>query len=155
MAETLDIIKQLCKEKGISISQLEKDLDYGNGSLTKPKAISSDRLYKIARYFDVQMEYLITGKTISEAEDEMALLRQQQSILLSINKTSQLIADYYKKIAACQEDLNALRIEFSKIEKKMKNPKPLVDYDGFINIPDDPDDSEGFDDFIDDEKPFE
>ena len=68
--EVLDIIKQLCKEKNLSISQLESELDFGNGSIAKSKGnMSADRMYQIAKYFKVPMEYLMTGKTIQEADD--------------------------------------------------------------------------------------
>lgn len=119
--ETLDIIKQLCKEKGISISQLESDLDYGNGSLAKSKAMSAERMYKIAQYFGVSMEYLLTGKTINEADDEVSILRQQQSILMDINKISQQMSDFYKKIAECQDKLTTLKKEYGKLESKKNN----------------------------------
>lgn len=67
--ETIDIIRGLCKEKGISITKLEVALGYGNGSISKAstKAMRSDRLKAIADYFDVSMEYLLTGKDEPEA----------------------------------------------------------------------------------------
>jgi len=60
----LDIIKDLCKEKGISISKLEKTLNIGNGAIAKSTSnyMRSDRLKAIADYFGVTMEYLMTGK---------------------------------------------------------------------------------------------
>ncbi len=57
--ETLDIIKNLCKEKGVSIAKLERDLGYANASIAKGNMIKSDRLLAIARYFGVSMEYLM------------------------------------------------------------------------------------------------
>lgn len=120
--ETLDIIRRLCKEKGISISQLESDLEYGNGSLAKSKAMSAERMYKIAQYFGVSMEYLLTGKTINEADDEVSILRQQQAILMDINRISQQMSDFYKKIAECQDKLTSLKTEYNKLEGKKKNP---------------------------------
>lgn len=55
----LDIIKDLCNSRGISINKLETELGFSQGSIGKmgdsmPKA---DRLHKIADYFDVPMEY--------------------------------------------------------------------------------------------------
>lgn len=121
--EALDIIKQLCKEKGISVAQLESDLEYGNGSLAKSKSMSADRMFKIAQYFNVSMEYLMTGKTIDETDDEVASLRQQQSILIEINKISRDMADYYKKINECQTQLSALQAKYNELElKKKKKP---------------------------------
>ena len=146
--ETIDIIRQLCSQKGISLAQLESDLEYGNGSLAKSKNMSADRLYKIAQYFGVSMEYLITGKTITEADDEVSILRQQQSILMEINKVSQLMSDYYKKIAECQEKLNQLKKDYSRLESKKKSSeaKALADVE-VIEYPD------LFDLFSDDETP--
>ena len=118
--ETIDIIKELCKNKGISMAQLENDLEYGNGSLAKAKSMSADRLYKVAQYFGVSMEYLITGKTINEADDEVSILRQQQAILMDINKISQLLTEYYKKIDECKDNLIKLKKDYNLLESKKK-----------------------------------
>lgn len=136
--EALDIIKQLCKEKGISLAQLESDLEYGNGSLAKAKSMSADRMFKIAQYFNVSMEYLMTGKTIDETDDEVASLRQQQSILIEINKISRDMAEYYKKINECQTQLSTLQAKYNELElKKKKRPEDkdsrLPEYD-FFNL---------------------
>ena len=50
-----DTLKRVCTERGTSVSKVEKDLGFSNGSLAKgvPRA---DRLHKIAQYFDVPME---------------------------------------------------------------------------------------------------
>ena len=60
--ESIDVIRNLCKQKGISISALEKELGFGNGSLGKAKKIPAERIRAIARYFNVSMEYLMTGE---------------------------------------------------------------------------------------------
>lgn len=62
MAETREIIRELCRKKGISATTLESELGFGNGSLTKGSTLRSDRLYQVARYFSVPLEYLITGE---------------------------------------------------------------------------------------------
>lgn len=142
--ETLDIIKQMCAGSGISIAQLENELGYGNGSIAKAKNMSADRIYQIAQYFGVSMEYLMTGKTINETDNEIALLRQQQSILIDINKINQEMTDYYKQIADCQSKLTALKKEYNKIESKKKTSES--------NNEEDIDDS--FWDGIDEELPF-
>lgn len=56
-------IKKLSKEiKGISITALEAELGYGNGSLAKAKDIPSSRVFEIANYLGVSMEYIMTGE---------------------------------------------------------------------------------------------
>ena len=164
--ETIDIIKQLCSNKGISVSQLESDLGYGNGSVAKSKNMSADRMYQIAKYFGVSMEYLVTGKSLKETDDEMSVLRQQQSILMNINKISQRMSDLYKEIAECQEELSLLKREYNKIEIKKKdkntgissNPsKPdLLDIPQFTVTPAENNQTLRFEDLMlfDDELPF-
>ena len=56
---TLDIIRNLSKDKGISIKTLEKELGYGNGSLAKANVIPSDRILQLSKFFGVSMEYLM------------------------------------------------------------------------------------------------
>lgn len=124
--ETIDIIRQLCADKGISLSQLESDLNYRNGSIAKSKNMSADRIFQIARYFGVSMEYLLTGKTINEVDDEMAILRQKQSILLEMNKINQQISDYYKSISDLQNTLTRLKNDYVGLDNN-KTPDILTD----------------------------
>lgn len=57
-------IKELAKERKISIRELEKRLGYSNGYFSKWKNVSpnSDGLAKVADYFDVSVDYLL-GRT--------------------------------------------------------------------------------------------
>ncbi|MBC1996799.1 helix-turn-helix transcriptional regulator [Listeria marthii] len=57
----LDIIKDLCKVHGITISKLETDLQFGKNSLYKWKNAtpSIDKLILIADYFNVTVDYLL------------------------------------------------------------------------------------------------
>lgn len=60
-----DTLKKVCIEHHTSISKLEKDLGFSNGSLSKgiPRA---DRLYKIANHFSMPMEAFITEDDMKE-----------------------------------------------------------------------------------------
>jgi transcriptional regulator with XRE-family HTH domain len=71
----LERIRELCKQKGISISALEKALGFANGSIAKSdEKIQSVRIKAIADYFGVSMEYILTGDKMyyfdSEVEKE-------------------------------------------------------------------------------------
>ena len=60
---TLDNIKTICREKkNISVTTLEQELGYSNGSLAKAKDIPSSRICEIANYLGVSMEYIMTGE---------------------------------------------------------------------------------------------
>lgn len=65
---TLEIIKDLCAQEGISLSALEKEMNYGNGSLSKAAKIPSDRILELSRRFGKSMEYLMTGEDTSDAD---------------------------------------------------------------------------------------
>lgn len=54
-----EIIQRLCDENGITVSGLEKELGFSNGSLKKEGSLQSDRLLKVAQKFNVTMEYLM------------------------------------------------------------------------------------------------
>lgn len=57
-------IESLRKSKGISQGDLEKELKFSNGSISKWKngTPKPERLQKIAEYFGVTMDYLMTGE---------------------------------------------------------------------------------------------
>ncbi|MBC1286904.1 helix-turn-helix transcriptional regulator [Listeria booriae] len=60
----LERIKNLCKERGISVSDLERKLDFPNNTVYQWKARvpGMDKLQKVADYFNVSIDYLI-GRT--------------------------------------------------------------------------------------------
>lgn len=53
-------VSQLCKSKGVSISKLERELGFSNGSLKGRGngTIQYERLEKIAKYFEVDVNIL-------------------------------------------------------------------------------------------------
>lgn len=55
----LEKIEKLCKEKGISISALEKACQIGNGTISRWNESSPrlDNLKKVSNYFGVSIEY--------------------------------------------------------------------------------------------------
>lgn len=67
-----DKIKQLCKEKGVTVTGTEKELGFSRGSLCKidKNKPSSEKLQKLADYFEVQLEYL-TGASEFKTKQEM------------------------------------------------------------------------------------
>lgn len=70
---TYEIIKDLAKEKGISIRQLEINFGYSNGYIGswKRQTPNSNELSRIADYFDVSVDYLLgrENKNISKRVD--------------------------------------------------------------------------------------
>lgn len=60
-----ETVKALCKEKGISIRKLESDLNMSQGSIShwKTSHPSYQSIQRVADYFNVTTEYLLSNKS--------------------------------------------------------------------------------------------
>lgn len=119
---TFDIIKDLCDQKGITISALERELNFSNGSLSKSKMLSSERVYELSRYFGRPMEYFMTGE-VEKTNDELKKLEEKRKVLERINELNVAIMECYRQIAAYQSDLDTL----SKKYEAMKTLESIED----------------------------
>ena len=53
-----EIIKELCKEHGIKVSHLEKELGFSNGYISSLRdKMPSDRAVMVAEYFNLPSDY--------------------------------------------------------------------------------------------------
>ena len=87
MFNSIQYVREICKERGIPVSRLERDCGFANGYLNPQKLqkLPYDRAVVIARYLDLSIDYLLTGAkreelpaepgrhTISDAELKFAL----------------------------------------------------------------------------------
>lgn len=87
-------IKALCAQNGLSLAVLEKRLGFANGSVAKSnEKIQSNRLKSIADYFEVSMEYILTGKENSFEAD--GILQKLISAFRLLNEEGrEKLADY-------------------------------------------------------------
>ena len=71
-------IKELCKDRGVTITGLEKELGFARGSLSKidKNKPSYERLGKLANYFGVPIEYFSEEVPIS-GQDEFYYLDEE------------------------------------------------------------------------------
>lgn len=87
MFNSVEYVRQLCKDKGIAISTLEKDLGFANGYLN-PKKITKlpyDRAVSIASYLNVSVAYLLGEETPETKKDpEERLLSEVDKELLEM-----------------------------------------------------------------------
>ncbi|MBW5783797.1 helix-turn-helix domain-containing protein, partial [Listeria monocytogenes] len=67
-----DRVKELCKKRGIAVSKLESDVGFGKNSIYswKQNNPSSDKLQKVADYFNVSTDYLL-GRTDNPYLDDI------------------------------------------------------------------------------------
>lgn len=93
---TVELIKSMCKERKIAISKLEKDLGFSNGYIGQLRkgVVPNDRLKKIADYFKVSMEYLVTGKetefSVETARKDVALSNMNEHLKTYMLKLAEL-----------------------------------------------------------------
>jgi len=61
-----DRVKQLCRSRGISLARMAKEIEISNGTVANWKAAKATPqgpiLRKIADYFNVSTDYLLTGE---------------------------------------------------------------------------------------------
>lgn len=101
-------IKDLCVRKGITITALERELNFAKGSLSKidRHKPSADRLQKIADYFGVSVDFFTVQNSDQNEmyyfDDETAKLAQE----LFDNKELRALFDVQRGMSA--DDLRAL-----------------------------------------------
>ena len=64
MFNSIQYVREICKERGIPVSRLEKDCGFANGYLNPQKLqkLPYDRAVTIARYLGISVDYLLTGE---------------------------------------------------------------------------------------------
>lgn len=69
---TIERIRAICKERGISISRLEKECGFANAYISQLKkgTMPADRLVRVAQYLEVSSSYLLFGE--AELSDDAA-----------------------------------------------------------------------------------
>lgn len=62
---TVERLKEICKERHIAISRLERECGFSNGYIGQLKkgTIPDDRLKRISEFLDLSVDYLMTGET--------------------------------------------------------------------------------------------
>ena len=88
---SVERVKQLCKEQKIPISKLEKDLGFSNGYIGQLRkgVFPSNRLVLIADYFGVSVEYLMTGETPTEKKEITLTPKDERDIEKILDQTKE------------------------------------------------------------------
>ena len=81
----LDRIRELCKERGVSLAKMARDLEFGEGAIYKwPKnKPSGEKVAKVAKYFNVSTDYLYGRTNIKQNPEnliETELISMQRAI---------------------------------------------------------------------------
>lgn len=113
--EIVERVRTLCKERGIAISKMEKDLGYGNGYFNpkKLKAIPSGRLQEIAEYLNVSVNELL-----GENDRKYYIDPQTAEIAQQIYEDKELRALFDAAKDASPEDLQAVHMMLKALKAK-------------------------------------
>ena len=86
---SVERVKELCKERKIPISKLEKDLGFSNGYIGQLRkgVFPSNRLILIANYLGVSPDYLMTGETSSDKKETTLTRRDERDIEKILGQT--------------------------------------------------------------------
>ena len=84
-----DRIKALCRQKGVTVTGTEKELGFARGSLCKvdTNKPSMERVNKLADYFGVSVEYLMSGEIPAEKKDVTLTPRDERDIEKILDQT--------------------------------------------------------------------
>ena len=119
MSTFLDRIKVLCKQKGITVKQAEIDIGLSNGymgTLSRKGSIPrSDRLDRIAEYFNVSREYLLGEVETQKEQPSLGVripLYDRVAAGLPISATDNIVGqEEISKTLAAKGEYFALRIK--------------------------------------------
>lgn len=111
-----DRIEELRKKSGISQGSLEKELGFSNGSFSKWKNSmpTPERLKKLADYFQVSVDYLVTGEVQSSPEfyrldakiaETAQQIYENDKVLFDVYRSidKDRLIEYAKKLKALQD----------------------------------------------------
>ena len=84
----VDKIRTLARQQDMSLPQLEIELGLGNGTISRWKSASpnTEKLQKIADYFNVSMDYLLGRENYLSTKDQLdieKILKQTQEQLMN------------------------------------------------------------------------
>lgn len=123
MFSTLEKIKELAQNQGISLQKVAEDLGYSINYLytLKEKTPKSDRLQEIADYFNVSTDYLL-GRT-----DNPSIAKDDKANAYLGPAETELVAAFRNQTQNMTEEE---KVRFNKaIESLMVTAKTLMDDD--------------------------
>lgn len=97
----LENIKKLCRQMGITLYSLEKDLGLGKGTISRWKTASPsvDKLIQVAEYFNVTLDYLVSRSADKVSQGNVTLCIDGDAVCGSRFETMDKLLDLVKLFA--------------------------------------------------------
>ena len=89
MFNSVQYVRDLCKQKDIAVARLEKDCGFSNGYLNSKKQtkLPYDRAVKIAEYLDVSAEEILNGpKAKKESPSDFKFTEGEKALIELLRK---------------------------------------------------------------------
>lgn len=111
----LEQIKRLCNKNAIPLRVLEKELKLGNGSLSKwdKSAPSVEKVQRVAGYFNVSVDYLLTG------DEKQAVNQHQNKTYYTSQELFNLFGFFVKQKRISHGETQKDLAQFLKVEPYM------------------------------------
>lgn len=108
---TVERIKQICKERKIPISKLERDCGFSNGYIGQLRkgTVPDDRLLIISKYLNESIEYIMNGEDVQWDPTE-----QKMEYTISLSEEEQEILMNYRKADDTQKEMIRRILSYSK-----------------------------------------
>ena len=131
---SVELVKQICIERKIPISKLERDCGFSNGYIRKLKEgkFPSDRLLLISQYLDLPISYLLGEEDFDSenltSNDKRDIAKDLVSIMEKLNSKEAGPASFDgndipeddRELFAAQ--VEAILVRLKKINKELYNP---------------------------------
>ena len=97
--DILERVKDLCYRQGLTVAELERKADLGNGSVRRwnTSIPAADKLQRAAIILGTSMDYLLTGKEPSEDSETLLLARDANSLTKEQLQVVKNVIDEFKK----------------------------------------------------------
>lgn len=128
MFNSVQYVRDICKERKIPVSQLEKDCGFANGYLNPKKMskISYDRAVVIADYLGISPDAILNGpenekKPALTAKDERDIARNLEKIMADLEGSGDLMFDGDPMSDEAKESIRSalkLGLEAAKLKNK-------------------------------------
>lgn len=118
-------IRHLCKINHVSMNRVEGDLGFGKGYLSKlgTSKPNAEKLKKIADYFNVSLDFIMTGKEENEEKNQRIDIKDELERMRDLLKNRTQHPIYYDGEKLDDESLDAIlnQYEMSLIFLEQKN----------------------------------